>query len=159
MAFNHSLSMANIVNVVEALNRGGMLSCEEIMQRVWENATIEQVSRKISAPRLTSLHNEDYARQQVKQEIRRTLHSHFNSIGRSYIIQRATPFGGPERFWVTEPQDGTVQPVTGIGVRGSISSDSIMDAISPGQVPVALYSNPSSELEETIGRLVTTLGI
>ena len=154
MAYDSSLSMANIVNIVEALNEGGMMSCEDLMVRIWNNATIEQVARKVNAPRRVILHTEDYARQQVKQEIRRTLYSYFNDMGRGYLIRRATALGDSERFWVDEPQDPNAERIVTVDYTPSAN---IMDAISPCSVPVSLYSNHLNNIDADLNDIITNL--
>lgn len=105
MTFNHNISMANIRNIVVALNQGGMLSCDDIMNRVWGLATARQQQRKVTAPRNVEFHNIEYAKQQLRGEIRRSLNDYFN-VGSydHYEIYRATAHGDAERFWVPRRQ-------------------------------------------------------
>lgn len=108
MAYNHSISMANIHNVVAALNFGGMLTCNDIMERLWDGATDEQKQHKINAPRNIALRNEEFARKQIRQEVRRSLNQ-YETLARGqaepiYHISSATALGDAERFWVNEPQ-------------------------------------------------------
>lgn len=113
MAYNHDISMANIVNVVEAFNRhSGMHSVDDLMYLIWIDASHAQIQRKINAPRNPELRTLEYARKQVRQEIRRTLYNHFNDVeGSPYDIYRATAYNDVERFWIAEPQEYTVEIV------------------------------------------------
>ena len=105
MEYNHNLAMSNIHNVVVALNSGGMLTCNALMNRVWDNATEEQINSKINAARNASNRTTLYARKQLRQEIRRSLYTHFNDVeALGLYIYRATPVGSPEMFWVVEEQ-------------------------------------------------------
>lgn len=104
MVYDHNISMANIDNIIVALNKGGVLSCEDLMERLWDDAPLAQVERKISAPRNPALHNEDYARKQIKQEIRRSLNAYFDQIGGcSHGIHRINPLHDTEHFYVSRP--------------------------------------------------------
>lgn len=132
MSYNRNRSMAYIDNIVEALNKGGMLDCEGIVEVIWNDATEEQIARKVSAPRIATLRNEDYAIKQLRQEVRRTLNSHFNNLHEeSYQIHRATPIGSPEHFWVSEIQDTTLTRVP---------------PTEPVRAPIAEYTNPFDSL-------------
>ena len=109
MNYDHGLSIANIHNVVVALNQGGMLTCDNLMNRLWDDATTAQRDRKVSASRSEANHTEAFARKQIRQEIRRSLYMHFNdpeALG--FHISRAHPLGDVEFFWVVEVQ--TVSP-------------------------------------------------
>lgn len=146
MAYNHSLSMANIVNVVEALNRGGMQSCDDLMSLVWINAAPAQLTRKINAPSRPALRTLEYARTQVRQEIRRTLHNHFNDLGGShYHISRATAYGDVERFWVSESNAHIEQEMATSG-----NGDITPEALSEGEV----FTEGNNTV---IGRLIQSL--
>lgn len=109
MDYNHDWSMANIHNVVVALNEGGMLSCDDIMNRVWDNFPINKHQEKINKPTNPAKRTYDQARQQLRQEVRRSLYSHFNDPERhGFDIFRATPHGDVEHFWVAEEQVASV---------------------------------------------------
>jgi len=105
MDYNHDISIASIHNIVVALNAGGMLSCDDIMNRSWNLASGQQQGDKITAARNPANHTEAYARQQLRQEVRRSLYSHFNDPeSTGFDIYRATAHGDVERFWVAEEQ-------------------------------------------------------
>lgn len=105
MDYNHDWSMANIHNVVVALNEGGILSCEDIMNRVWDASSTAKHQEKINKPNDPRKRTYEYARQQLRQEVRRSLYSHFNDPDRhGFDIFRATPHGDVEHFWVAEEQ-------------------------------------------------------
>lgn len=112
MDYNYELSLANIHNVVVSLNSGGMQSCDGIMRKVWDEAPDQCREDKIGKPSAVSKRTESYARKQLRQEVRRSLYSHFNDPERSgFDIFRATPHGDVEHFWVAEPQTVEVEPI------------------------------------------------
>lgn len=126
MNYDHSISMANIDNVIVALNKGGVLSCEDLMERIWNDATIAQVNRKINAPRNVMLHNAEYARKQLKQEIRRSLHTYFNEIGTcNHGIHRIQPVHDVEHFYVSSVHTRVAPEV----VEESLPEPSIMSRL------------------------------
>ncbi|CAL9969108.1 hypothetical protein VPHD69_0132 [Vibrio phage D69] len=109
MDYNHNWSLANIHNVVVALNEGGIVTCDDIMERVWYAASTAKRQEKIDKPSNPARRNADYARQQLRQEVRRSLYSHFNDPDRhGFDIFRATPYGDAEHFWVAEEQVASV---------------------------------------------------
>ena len=110
MAYNHEVSMAHIENIIEALNRHrGMHTCDDLMYLIWVDASPAQIERKINAPRNETLRTIEYARKQVRQEIRRTLYNYFNDVDESpYDIYRATAHRDSERFWIAEEQHYSV---------------------------------------------------
>ena len=106
MEYNRNTSMSSIHNVVVALNEGGVLTCDALMNRLWNDASAGQQARKITAARNSANHTEGYARQQLRQEIRRSLYTHFNDTELLGLhIFRATPVGSAEVFWVVEEQE------------------------------------------------------
>lgn len=130
MDYNFNVSLANLHNVVVALNQGGMLTCEDIMNRLWDDAPISAQSAKINAPRNPAVRTHDYARQQLKQEVRRSLYGHFNDVASTgYFIHRASPLGSPEYFWVTDVQES---PTPVEHTRGNTPELAVYD--SPGVV-------------------------
>ena len=106
MEYDFSKAMSSIHNITVALNEGGMLTCAGIAERIWSSATTEARASKVARASQEHLRNEDYAVRQVRQEVRRSLYTHFNTLeGDSYDIYRATAHGDSERFWVAEEQE------------------------------------------------------
>ena len=132
MDYNYELSLANIRNVVVALNNGGMQSCDDIMCKVWDEAPDQCRQDKIGKPASASKRTESYARKQLRQEVRRSLYSHFNDPERSgFDIFRATPHGDVEHFWVAEPQTVDVETVLEPTVEPVLAPISCRPVLSP----------------------------
>ena len=115
MAYDNNVSMANIVNVAEALSKGGMKSCENIADRIWVGSSNAARVRKITTPADESSHTTAFARMQIRREVRRTLHSYFTNPENPYDIYRATAYKDTERFWVSEViEEGLSEEITSL---------------------------------------------
>lgn len=113
MDYNFNKAISSIHNIICSLNKGGTFNVRQIADDLWEEAPEWKQAQKISKPSDSRFHTEEYARRQVRQEIRRSLYDYFNNIeDRHYEVYRATPLGGLEIFWLAEIQyapDETVE--------------------------------------------------
>ena len=109
MAYNNEVSMANMCNISEALNQGGMKSCEDIANTVWYGVSQEVRDRKIEASRKEESRTVHYALLQLRKEVRRSLNSYFMGNGNPYDLYSATAYKDVERFWTLEPFEDEVE--------------------------------------------------
>lgn len=110
MDFDYTRALSNLHNVVVALNCGGVKTCAQIAELIWEEAPEWKRQDKVNRPRDSVNRTEAYARNQIRQEIRRSLYNHFSDPEASgFHIFRCQALYDSERFWVAEEQELPVQ--------------------------------------------------
>lgn len=145
MDYQHNLSMANLHNIVVALNQGGVLSCYDLMERIWDAASPGQRERKINAPADVYKRTEEFARVQVMQEIRRSIYEHYNMDRHPELeILRVIPVDSAEMFYVTSPQE-----ISHVRRRRARNTDL--------RISFALVEEPSIELDARLREVLEEL--
>lgn len=149
MDFDYTRALSNLHNVVVALNCGGVKTCAQIAELIWEEAPEWKRQDKVNRPRDSANRTEAYARNQIRQEIRRSLYNHFSDPEASgFHIFRCQALYDSERFWVAEEQELPVQVIPGLAADydGNADNFALFDTAA---VQVESMATPEVEVVAT----------